>query len=256
MRRGSFKSSQTEETVSRGVTTAVFACIIVMVMLLCSCGLYSYPYIYAPSLKGGTAGTAQNYVHIVHNGENDPSVFRGYEIYYKFYASTTAGTQWYNDNKSIFSVKEPDYSALTAAGYRRCRTKKLYKEDTTYPMFPVPTDDRDDDFTLVIDFYPITDMNYTKVELAMNYLSDSHPFYRAVKDQHPDSGEAESAGGKPGDELYKDFNIDDIEYESYQDSDLPSGEVTLSLYIIGYGQHENHNLYSKPVWLGNVECWH
>ncbi len=124
-------------------------------------------------------------------------------------------------------------------------------------MFPVPTGDRDDDFTLVIDFYPITDMNYTKVELAMNYLSGSHPFYRAVKDQHPDSGEAESAGGKPGDDLYKDFNIDDIEYDSsYKDSDLPSGEVTLSLYIIGYGQHENHNLYSKPVWLGNVECWH
>ncbi len=228
-----------------------------MVMLLCSCGLYSYPYIYAPSLQGGTASTAQDQVTIIHNGDNDPSVFRGYEIYYKFYKKTTAYDEQRRDHNSIFSVKEPDYSALTAVGYKRCRTEKLYKKDTPTPMLPVPTDDRDSDFELYIDFNPITENTYYKNELFISYLGDAHNLYRAIKDQHPDSGEPVAAGGKADDDIYKDFNSDDIEYSSpYLDSDLPSTEeVTLSMYIIGYGTHENHNLYSKPVWLGIVDCW-
>ena len=225
-----------------------------MVMLLCSCGLYSYPYIHEPSLRGGTAGTGQNYVYIIHDGDNDPSVFRGYELYYKFYNSTTAESEHSRDDKSIFSVSNPDYSALVSAGYKRCRTEKLYKKDTTTPMFNVPTDDRDNDFELYLNFDTVTTKD-DKREMQLNYLSDAVPFYRAIKDQHPDSGEPEAAGGKPDDEIYKDFNSDDLEYSTYHDSDLPTAEVALSFYIIGYGMHDNHNLYSKPVWLGVVRCW-
>ena len=81
------------------------------------------------------------------------------------------------------------------------------------------------------------------------------PFYRAIKDQDPDTGERELAGGKPDDDIYKDLNSDDLQYDEYHDSDLPSADISVSFYIIGYGQHENHNLYSKPVWLGVVHCW-
>ena len=231
-----------------------------MVVLLCSCGLYSYPYIYAPSLSGGTASTAQHEVTIVHNGDNDPNVFRGYEIYYKFYYKTTAYDQQRQDHNSIFSVKEPDYTALMAVGYKRCRTVKLYKKDTTTPMIPVPTDERDSDFKLYIDFAPIALQANYKDELFITYLGGTAvPLYRAIKDQHPDTEERQEAvalGGKADDDLYKDFNSDDVEYNSsYTDSDLPATEqVTLSMYIIGYGTHENHNLYSKPVWLGIVDC--
>ena len=225
-----------------------------MVMLLCSCGLYSYPYVYAPSLHGGVASTAQHEVFITHNGDNDPSVFRGYEIYYKFYKKTTAYDDQRKDHNSIFSVKEPDYSALTSAGYKRCRTEKLYKKDTPTPMIHIPTDDRDDDFELYINFAPIAENAYYQDELFITYLGgEADSLYRAIKDQNPDSGEAVKAGGKADDEIYKDFNSDDVELG---DSDLPSTEeVTLSMYIIGYGIHENHNLYSKPVWLGLVDCW-
>ncbi|MBQ7747235.1 MAG: hypothetical protein IJT92_07325 [Spirochaetia bacterium] len=223
-------------------------------MLLCSCGLYSYPYIHEPSLIGGTATSGRPYVAILHDGDNDPSVFRGYEIYYKFYNAVTAETDHSRDDKSIFSVSNPDYSALVAAGYKRCRTEKLYKKDTTTPMFKVPTDDRDDDFQLYLDFETIITKD-NKQEMQLVYLSDAVPFFRAIQDQHPDSGEPERAGGKSDDVIYKDFNTDDIEAG---DSDLNGNDynnVSLSFYIIGYGMHENHNLYSKPVWLGVVRCW-
>ena len=248
------ENSEATEAVSRGVRTVLHICIIFVVMLLCSCGLYSYPYIHDPSLRGGTAGTGQNYVYIIHNGDNDPSVFKGYELYYKFYNSTTAETEHSRDDKSIFSVSNPDYTALVAAGYKRCRTEKLYKKDTTYPMFKVPTDDRDDDFELYLSFETVTTKD-NKNEMRLEYLGVEVPFYRSIQDQHPDSKEPEEAGGKPDDAIYKDFNSDDLEYSTYHDSDLPTAEVSLSFYIIGYGVHENHNLYSKPVWLGVVRCW-
>lgn len=223
-------------------------------MLLCSCGLYSYPYIHEPSLIGGTATSGRPYVAILHDGDNDPSVFRGYEIYYKFYNAVTAETDHSRDDKSIFSVSNPDYSALVAAGYKRCRTEKLYKKDTTTPMFKVPTDDRDDDFELSLRFDTVTTKD-NKSEMKLEYLGNEVPFYRAIKDQNPDPDEPKEHGGQSGDDIYKDFNSDDLEYSTYQDSDLPTAEVSLSFYIIGYGMHENHNLYSKPVWLGVVRCW-
>lgn len=225
-----------------------------MVMLLCSCGLYSSPYIYEPSLDGGTATSGRPYVTIVHDEDNDSSVFRGYEIYYKFYNATTAETDHSRDDKSIFSISNPDYSALVAAGYKRCRTEKLYKKDTTTPMFKVPSSERDHDFNLYLNFETIITKD-NKSEMTLNYLSDAVPFYRAIQDQNPDSGEPELAGGKSDDIIYKDFNSDDIEEG---DSDLNGNDytnVSLSFYIIGYGIHENRNLYSKPVWLGVVRCW-
>ena len=225
-----------------------------MVMLLCSCGLYSYPYIYAPSLSGGAASSGRPNVTIIHNGDNDPNVFKGYELYYRFYNYVTAETEHSKDDKAIFSTKEPDYSALVAAGYTRCRTVKLIKTDTKYPMFPVPVDYRDDDFQMYIDFKPIT-TSASKEEMGIETEYAWSPFYRAIKDQDPDTGERELAGGKPDDDIYKDFNSDDLQYDEYHDSDLPSADISVSFYIIGYGQHENHNLYSKPVWLGVVHCW-
>ncbi len=225
-----------------------------MVMLLCSCGLYSSPYIYEPSLNGGTATSGRPYVTIVHDGDNDPSVFRGYELYYKFYDADNAETAHSRDDKSIFSVSNPDYSALIAAGYKRCRTEKLYKKDTTTPMFKVPTSERDNDFNLYLDFETIITKD-NKQEMTLNYLSDAVPFYRSIKDLNPDSGEPELAGGKSDDEIYKDFNSDDIEAGDSDLNGLNNSNVSLSFYIIGYGIHENRNLYSKPVWLGVVRCW-
>ena len=239
---------------SRGVYTVLYICIIFMVMLLCSCGLYSYPYIHEPSLKGGPATTGRTNVTIIHNGDNDPNVFRGYELYYKFYNANNAESEHSQDDKSIFSVSNPDYSALVSAGYKRCRTEKLYKKDTKYPMFPVPVDYRDDDFEMDIYFSPVTTSG-SKDEMKLITDYSWIPFYRAIQDQNPDSGEPELAGGKSDDPIYKDFNSDDIESG---DSDLNGNNyksVSLSFYIIGYGVHENHNLYSKPVWLGVVRCW-
>lgn len=236
---------------SRGVKSLLIF-LTASLLLLSACGLYSYPYISAPDLQNGTASTAQPNVTIIHNGDNDPNVFQGYEIYYKFYNKTSAYDDHRRDHNNIFSIKEPDYTALVAAGYKRCKTIKLQKEDTKYPMLPVPVGDRDSDFKMTLSYEPVaTNIEpNSKQELTINYLSDSVPIYRQVIDTDPDSGEVENAGGRAGDIIYKDFNSDDLKT---QDSDMPDLDVSLSFYIIAFGKHENHNLYSKPVWLGYVD---
>ena len=119
-------------------------------------------------------------------------------------------------------------------------------------MLPVPTGSRDSDFTLELSFDPYVTTKDNKGELKIGYLGNEHPLYRQVIDDSPDTGEVENAGGRPGDRIYKDFNSDDLKNK---DSDMPDTGVSLSFYIIAFGKYENHNLYSKPVWLGYVDCW-
>ena len=110
---------------------------------------------------------------------------------------------------------------------------------------------------MYLSFDPITSSTDNKDEMFIDYLNIQVPIYRSIQDNNPDTGEVLIAtGGKSDDSssypIYKDFNSDDIEAG---DSDLNGNtSVSLSFYIIGYGMHENHNLYSKPVWLGVVRA--
>ena len=220
------------------------------IMLLSTCGLYSYPYISAPDVT--TVSSTGGEARIINTGDNDPEVFRGYEIYYKFYNQSTASRDQQNDHNIIFNkLSDNAPKILASAGYRRVRTEKNTRDDTLYPMIPVPAGSRDDRFDLTINFSPIT-TNGSKEELKIRYLGTELSLYRDVVDQAPDTGESPSAS----DTVYKDFNSDDLEYTEYGDSDLPSESVSVSMYVVSYGIHENiYNLYSTPVWLGYVNCW-
>lgn len=233
----------------KGIFTLFIILTLSAVMLSSSCGLYSYPYISPPDVR--TVSITGGNAIIINTGDNDPDVFRGYEIYYKFYNQSTAANDQRNDHNQIFNKLNDDApKVLTAAGYRRARTEKNTRDDTLYPMIPVPSGDRDDSFEIIISFNPVTTSG-SKEELKAQYLSSVIPLYRDIKDQNHDSSEAAAS-----ETIYKDFNSDDLQYTEYQDGDLPSGDVSLSMYVFSYGIHENiYNLYSTPVWLGYVNCW-
>src|SRR6056297_1722904 len=51
-----------------------------LALAVIGCGIPSYPYLYPPeALGGGVVGFS-------HDENNDPDVFRGYEIFYRFYS--------------------------------------------------------------------------------------------------------------------------------------------------------------------------
>jgi hypothetical protein len=85
------------------------------------CGLYSYPYIYPPDIQRTMIGTSQ-VVSIINTGDNDPDVFQGYEIYYKFYERKNFSSQYGSDLKTLFSVEEPEPRDIENLGYRRANT--------------------------------------------------------------------------------------------------------------------------------------
>ncbi|MFO7729370.1 MAG: hypothetical protein R6V86_01260, partial [Spirochaetia bacterium] len=60
----------------------VIAALIILTLLalaLIGCGIPSYPYLYPPEALGGAR------VGFRHDEKNDQDVFRGYEIFYRFY---------------------------------------------------------------------------------------------------------------------------------------------------------------------------
>lgn len=225
------------------------------VMVFSGCGLYSYPYIEAPNVSKVVGGGVTECI-IENASGNDPEVFRGYEIYYKFYDQNKRLAEQRDDHNAIFAKEEPDYTALLAVGYKRCRVIKNMKKDTTVPMIPIPSGFREDDFNITIDFKTLASgSNDEHAELLAEFKTmpiESIPLYRCIEDTKPESWET------PGDinNVYKDFNSIDLEYEECHDSDLPTKEVSVSMYILSYGLYDNvYNLYSKPVWLGYVNCW-
>lgn len=209
---------------------------IILLIILSSCGLYDSPYIEAPDVKTFTTGIPSS-AEIYNRSDNDPEVFRGYEIYYKYYDSTSY--EWEDDDKTIFQTSDPEPGDLTAVGYRRVNTVFTTEETTSYPMIPVDYSDRDSSFTLTVDFNDVSASPNVKPQVIYSGYSNI-TLYRNIYVYNSSSGDNE----------YKSFISDDNESS---DADIPVSENTLSLYVFAYGKDDNvYNIYSKPVWLGRI----
>ena len=204
---------------------------IVILIILSSCGLYDSPYIEAPDVKTViVSGSAEIY----NRSDNDPEIFRGYEIYYKYYDS--ASYDWEDDDKTIFLTSDPEPGDLTAVGYRRVNTVLTTDETTYYPMIPVDYSDRDSSFTITIYLPGTDDVPY------VSYPGYSNIYIRRnVTEANLTTGKTE----------YRTFRSSD--HSDGNQGDRPSDEKTLSLYVFAYGKDDNvYNIYSKPVWLGRI----
>ena len=207
--------------------------IIILLTVLSSCGLYTYAYLDAPSVKTFDSGSGNALIY--NRSDNDPEVFRGYEIYYKYYNNSS---EIADDDKTIFDESEPEPSDLTSVGYRRVNTVKTTEDTTSYPMIPVDYSDRDSSFTLTVYFNEVS----SNVVPYVEYLSyPDVELYRNVYDYNSSSDSNE----------YNSFIPDD--YSEGDQSDRSSDKSVLSLYVFAYGKDDNvYNVYSKPVWLGYI----
>ena len=121
---------------------------IFLLIIISSCGLYDSPYLEAPTVKTFESGIPSS-AEIYNRSDNDPDVFRGYEIYYKYYNNFS---EIADDDKTIFDTSEPEPSDLTSVGYKRVKAVLTIEESTSYPMIPVDYSDRDTSFTLTVYF--------------------------------------------------------------------------------------------------------
>ncbi|MFW6274565.1 MAG: hypothetical protein ACOC2P_01875, partial [Spirochaetota bacterium] len=105
--------------------TVLSAGVLILLILTTACGIPSYPYLYPPEARGGGR------TGFTHDSNNDPTVFVGYELFYRFY-STDPGSiggagQAEQDMQSYFSssfqissiVYADESSSYNYDGFRR-----------------------------------------------------------------------------------------------------------------------------------------
>ncbi|MDZ7793384.1 MAG: hypothetical protein U5P10_06715 [Spirochaetia bacterium] len=129
--------------------TIIVALIILTLLTLpvIGCGIPSYPYLYPPeALGGGRVGFS-------HDENNDPDAFRGYEIFYRFYANDpdTAGAgdmeDYFTAEGAIRSVINGTSSSALTYGFRRLIIEGNKATDPP-PQLPIDFADRNNTFTI------------------------------------------------------------------------------------------------------------
>ena len=226
--------------------------LLVLLLLLTQCGLNTYPYIYPPNMGPNPLTGSDSPCYILNRGDNDPDVFLGYELYYKFYNFSDATSAMATDDRSIFSVEQPTPSDVTRLGFRRVNNVSNTDQTTRYPMIPLIFADRNRVFNLTFDFTGVSPDTAENIKVIpnANYLNNSgNPIsvnlYRQVTDPDDDS--------VPRRNNYKSFGDLRNDISGSRDSDLPGNSVTLSLYVFAYGKYNKvYNIYSKPLWLGYI----
>lgn len=232
----------------------LFTCafLLALAILLSTCGLSSYAYIFSPTVPSSATGSSKGIV-VRNNDENNADIFQGYEIYYKFYLTSSSTSAMANDDKALFDKEEPEPADITRLGFRRVETTGFYRKNnivqkTPTPMIVVEYSSRTDPFTFLIDFSDV-DAGSTEtipsVTSSGNLANEGVELFRPIIDTDADDYTSEN-------QPLKSFISDDF---STLDSDMTGfSRVTLSLYIFAYGKHERvYNIYSKPVWLGFID---
>ncbi len=90
---------------------------IVLFIFLPGCGIPDYPYLYPPESLD-----VENQIGFVHDPDNDPGVFEGYEIYYRIYQQPIDDTDidtkilsdmngYFNSTASFINISNEDYPA-------------------------------------------------------------------------------------------------------------------------------------------------
>jgi len=166
--------------------------------------------------------------------------FWGFELYYRFYEEGTSDIEFANT-----------FEELATKGYRRVNsaTDKVGFLPAK-PLIPVSLNDRDDIFTVTVDFTAITapdpTITATETDNAVPVPLDDpiniEDFRRGVADEAPDEYEQFS------DFVDTDDDISALDWSSFEI------KGKLVLYVLSYGKNvlTNTDLYSEPVWLGEI----
>ncbi|MCF7913715.1 MAG: hypothetical protein K9L66_00960 [Spirochaetaceae bacterium] len=116
--------------------------------LVISCGIPSYPYLYPPEAQDPFATVSV--LTFTHDDDNDPAVFKGYEIFYRFYATepNSAGTsQAESDMRKYFTssyqissiISKTTTSTADTYGFRRAIVKET-PDDTPQLTITPPSE--------------------------------------------------------------------------------------------------------------------
>jgi hypothetical protein len=209
-------------------------------IFLTGCGLEEYAYLYPPD-AWNDSGTAY---YFKNSTKNDSTVFFGYHILYKFYASTDAIT-------TAISSVESLYDSYPTSIYSKMKSSSLGYKDlvigTSSTGLTIGQSYRDVNFTILMDFLSVTKSSGDDVPITMySYDGGTEPttspslqnfVYRSVKDGNSYKGFSQEDLVSGNDDLIAGTNYDSN-----------TGKTYLMLYILAYGYDTTtwNAVYSEP----------
>ena len=190
-----------------------------ILLSLMTCGIPSYPYLFPPeAIGGGRTG-------FVHDSDNDPNVFVGYEIFYRFYStapgSVGGGGQaeqdmqlYFSSSFQISSVVYGDASSSYVYGFRRAY---IEPGGEAPPQLQLETADINTTFTVELILDDASDN-----EIEFSYDGSVYVVRRSVTDS---------------DENHISF-LGDYDFDNDSDlvaSGLDESNIYVAFYAVPYG---------------------
>lgn len=206
-------------------------------LAISSCGLEEYVFLYPPdtSLSG-------DILSFNNNTENDPTVFYGYRILYRFFASTSAV------DTAIASVSSL-YTSSPTTIYRKMKESPHYFRDMKIgdderDELIIQAADRQDSFTVELNFQnSVSSGGDATIILSVGSPVTTPDISSVVVVYQSISGEAK-VGFTQADLVYRDGYFEDG--DQYGDQ-YYAGKTYLLLYVMAYGYNSSFgNVYSEP----------
>ena len=215
-------------------------------LLLLSCGIPSYKYLDPPDVL--TVGNGQFYeTKFRNNTENDPGVFKGYRLYYRFYRTEGAV------NTIRRRIEGTDFGG--AQRLKRTGFKELYIENR-YALI-IDSNHKQKKIEVFIDF---TDDVYSQGEDFNSFLTVSlngneisrYTICRRISQTRINENQTKeiSRSFNP-----QDFTEDDSDIPESTNNDFQFGDdLHMALFAVAFGWDDNViPVYSKPVFLGTFK---
>ncbi len=139
-----------------------------LTFLLTACGLPSVPFLWPPENPGLEGVANQAILTFQHNPNNDIDDFLGYDIWYKFYLTTSAGEDLVRSDESAIDAtpRSPGTGRLAQRGFRRAVA--LYRNpDGSLVSY--------DDRRVHIDLGPIGNRFTLELDLRQPFQRDPDP---------------------------------------------------------------------------------
>ena len=228
--------------------------LIVMSMVISSCGMPTEAYLYAPVRR--TVDFDSGIMNFENSTENDADIFLGYMLFYRFYLSGNlpAGT---GDTDAWDDLGEAFFTTSVLNTYDKENERGYYSTANNYSLFKIleiPMGNRGDAFIVTLDFSDLGGVN-----TFGNLLGSDFDLRRSF--QREELGDDKwieeiTVGGERifFSEILQDYDITDSDLPPGITEPLAAKELVCSVWTVAYGfdiYDTFQNVYSKPVYLGN-----
>lgn len=238
--------------------TAAFVVAVIMLSgFLAGCGVESVAFIAGPESDRVEVDAEVGQIRFLHNeDDNDTDEFRGYELYYKFYADTDSDcgdTEPCGEDRAY--VEEEPLQTGPSRLLGRDFSRMIYEPSPgERPNVPISQEETGSEFEIAIDLSSFG--QETQRDAIVSWNESERPLKRGV------TAETSQTDYKSFIER-ADYDDEDADVQSAIDGPTPeetvealinNGNLYLSVYTLGYGIDPGslQALYSEPVYLGYV----